>query len=123
MEDAEFYGKDLALASVDLQAAFDRVEKFAKEIALARTGIPDHIMDFFREMDKGKSIQALSAYGVSGRVLPETGATAQGAVESPVIFVLLMSWLCAYMDRTKGTEPYDYTVEEGTTAKIEKMEF
>ena len=71
-------------------------------------------------MDKEKQIYALTAYGVSEGVRPETGATAQGAVESPVIFVLLMSWLCEYLDK-RESQPYIYKVSDTEEVEIEKM--
>ena len=71
--------------------------------------------------DKGRMQQVRTAYGLSEGIHPQAGAFGQGAVESPMGFVSLMSWKCDFIEqKCPDKDPYVYDSGSHENLKITK---
>lgn len=98
VEDAGFFKKRLALIDVDFSQAHDSTERFAKDISLRRMGFPKEGLDLWQLYDGDREMKVDTAYGLTESTTPECGAWGQGAGESPMGWLCLMSWLSAYIN-------------------------
>ena len=119
MEDAKYYNKTLALIDVDFSKAYDSTETFAKDISLRRMGFPEEGLALWQMYDETREMRIETAYGPTGTIKPECGAWGQGAEESPMGWLCLMSWLSAYVN-TETTKPYKYTINKEKSIDIIK---
>ena len=102
---------------IDYNAAHDRAPYFIKEMCLRRMGMPEKGIRMWCKHDKGRTQQVRTAYGLSEGIHPQAGAFGQGAVESPMGFVSLMSWKCDYIEqKCPDKDPYVY--DSGTREKL-----
>ena len=107
LEDAIWLQKTVITLDVDYKAAFDKVPYFIKEMALRRLGMPEEGIQLWCAHDQTRMQKVRTAYGLTEGVHPRCGAFGQGAEESPMGFVSLMSWKCDYIfaDKT-NIDPY-----------------
>ena len=110
LEDAIRNNKPLYTVDIDYKAAYDRVPYFMKEMCLRRMGMPEKGIKLWCKHDVLRTQFVRTAYGFSEEgVHPQAGAFGQGAVESPMGFVSLMSWKCDYIElECSEKDPYEY---------------
>ena len=77
----------------DLKRAYDQTERFVKEMSLRRFGVPEDMIEWIMEFDRGNENIVLTAYGDSDPFEAEMGAWAQGDDFSPIGWVVTMDWL------------------------------
>ena len=99
LEEAKREKKSLITLDIDYKAAFDKVPYFIKEMSLRRMGLPEEGIKLWCIHDKTRTQKVRTAYGLTKGVHPYCGAFGQGAEESPMGFVSLMSWKCDYIEK------------------------
>ena len=119
MEDAQYFDKSLTLIDIDFSKAYDSTEMFAKDISLRRVGMPQEGLDLWQMYDDNREMIIETAYGITDPISPECGAWGQGAEESPMGWLMLMSWLSAHVN-TCTTKPYKYAVDHNQTLAVRK---
>ena len=77
----------------DLKRAYDQTERFVKEMSLRRFGVPEDMIGWIMEFDRGNCNVVLTAYGETEPFEAEMGAWAQGDDFSPIGWVVTMDWL------------------------------
>ena len=77
----------------DLKRAYDQTERFVKEMSLRRFGVPEDMIEWIMDFDRGNRNVVLTAYGDSDPFEAEMGAWAQGDDFSPIGWVVTMDWL------------------------------
>lgn len=82
-------------------------------------GFPEEGLDLWQLYDTNREMQIETAYGLSAPITPECGAWSQGAEESPMGWLCLMSWLSTHINQNTPA-PYKYTVSETKTIEITK---
>ena len=126
LEDAVFLQNMLITLDVDYKAAFDKVPYFIKEMALRRMGVPEEGIDLWCKHDHTRHMSVRTAYGLTEPIHPRCGAFAQGGEESPMGFVALMCWKCAYIfeeDKETDCAPYECSAGARSTVKLSKTLF
>ena len=109
LEDAKMHKKSLITLDIDYKAAFDKVPYFIKEMSLRRLGVPEEGIKLWCIHDKTRKQKVRTAYGLTEGIHPYCGAFGQGAEESPMGFVSLMSWKCDFIEQTVDQkDPYMY---------------
>ena len=83
--------------------------------------MPEKGIKMWCKHDKGRMQQVRTAYGLSEGIHPQAGAFGQGAVESPMGFVSLMSWTCDFIEqKCPDKDPYVYDSGSHENLKITK---
>ena len=126
LEDAAWMQEALITLDVDYKAAFDKVPYFIKEMALRRMGLPEEGIALWCAHDETRQQAVRTAYGLSPNIHPRCGAFGQGGEESPMGFVALMCWKCAYIfdsSHEKDFDPYLYTVTPERVIPLSKTLF
>jgi len=124
LEDAVWLEKQLITLDVDYKAAFDKVPYFIKEMSLRRMGMPERGIDLWCAHDQTRIQHVRTAYGLTKGTHPRCGAFGQGAEESPMGFVSLMSWKCDYIFASDcNVMPYNYTSHGEDMLKLCKTIF
>ena len=109
LEEATAENNNLVTLDIDYKAAFDKVPYFIKEMALRRLGVPEKGIDMWCKHDATRKQKVRTAYGLTDGIHPRCGAFGQGAEESPMGFVALLSWACDYIfEDKKRIDPYMY---------------
>ena len=86
-------------------------------MSLRRMGIPEEGIALWCVHDKTRKQKVKTACGLTDGIHPYCGAFGQGAEESPMGFVSLMSWKCDYIEeKVQIKDPYMYESGGGKTA-------
>ena len=83
----------VAALDEDLKRAYDQTERFVKEMSLRRFGVPEGMINWLQEFDRGNQNIVLTAFGDSEPFEAEMGAWAQGDDFSPIGWVVTMDWM------------------------------
>ena len=105
LEDAKYFNKPIATLDVDLSKAYDKVPYHIKEMALRRFNLPEEGIGLWSAYDSKRRVRIRTPFGLSDAFHPECGAFAQGAEESCIGFVSLMSWASDFIDEHGNPEP------------------
>jgi hypothetical protein len=96
IEDCNANFRECHIVALDIKRAYDSGERTTvRELALRRMGVPEAFITTMARLDACSSVQVVTGYGLSGEIgaegcfKPETGL-AQGAEESPILFVIAM---------------------------------
>ena len=123
LEDAKYFNKPIATLDVDLSKAYDKVPYHIKEMALRRFNLPEEGIGLWSAYDSKRRVRIRTPFGLSDAFHPECGAFAQGAEESCIGFVSLMSWASDFIDEHGNSEPYEINTSAETTAPLNKTLF
>ena len=113
-EDATFHKKSMYALDEDLTKGFDRVERFIKDAALRRYGVPDNVRNYLLAFDEGNRNSVITPYGLTEEFHAEAASLAQGCEASPILWVAVMDMMLEFT-RKHNTNPYMYTTDENGT--------
>ena len=115
LADAQYRRLFAAMGDVDLHHAYDQTERWVKEMSLRRFGVPEDVLDYLAEFDRGNRNFVLTAFGPGKGFEATMGAYAQGDDFSPLGWVCTMDWKLAVC-AAKSTAPYVVRDSMHTTA-------
>ncbi len=78
------------MLDIDYRGAYDMVPYFIKEMAPRGMGCPDELIKTWMGNDPTRKVSIKTPFGNTKPLTPKAGGCAQGAEESPMIFVLKM---------------------------------
>ena len=84
LEHANNEQREMHVIDVDLTQGYDTVERWTKDMALIRMGVPAEYREYLAMLDRHNENRVITPYGLTNKFHAEAAALSQGGDDSPL---------------------------------------